>query len=459
MTRFTALEQFSDFYRSIHGYTSLIVCLVGIIMNFFNIIVLTRKHMLTSTNRILTALAISDLITMFVYIPTSLKFFCVIEHTILNNRGCGQIKLQAQNFFWTTYLLFYFLITLTLHSISIWLTVLLALYRYIYVCFNRVGKKLSTKCNTIISILIVYLSCIVLCTPAYLLMKIQKVIPIKDMNYTVWDNESEIISNSESEQFYKLVETDLDERLNGLLYRITFISQAFCMQLIPCLLLVILSGLLIHSIKVGNILSKRLKDLGKRTKEEKTSEHKSTNIMLVLVCALFVLTELPHGIMKILSIIFEQQNFHHQVYEKLGDIIDLMALLNNAVNFILYCAMSKKFRRTFQKVFCKAICVPHKNLFNRNSLSSKSNSFRLNSFRFNSNKSSNSAGHSTVASFKFNSMIEGGPRRKLLDSRIYMPVLNFNEIDSTDQTADCTKMNNTSETTDNSIKTQNDLIN
>ena len=67
---YTRLDYFSDWYGSIHGYTSLVVCLLGVALNFFNIIVLTRKHMISSTNAILTALAVSDFMAMIVYIPT-----------------------------------------------------------------------------------------------------------------------------------------------------------------------------------------------------------------------------------------------------------------------------------------------------------------------------------------------------------------------------------------------------
>ena len=39
--------------------------------------------------------------------------------------------------------------------------------------------------------------------------------------------------------------------------------------------------------------------------------------------------------------------FFTQCYHPMGDLIDLMALINSAVNFILYCLMSKQFRKTF----------------------------------------------------------------------------------------------------------------
>jgi len=39
------------------------------------------------------------------------------------------------------------------------------------------------------------------------------------------------------------------------------------------------------------------------------------------------------------------------LYAPLGDVMDIAALVNNAVNFILYCAMSRQFRQTFLELF------------------------------------------------------------------------------------------------------------
>jgi len=46
----SALEAFGIAYKPIHGYLASVVCVVGVIANILNIIVLTRRHMLSSTN-------------------------------------------------------------------------------------------------------------------------------------------------------------------------------------------------------------------------------------------------------------------------------------------------------------------------------------------------------------------------------------------------------------------------
>lgn len=345
----TSLDRFSEWYRGIHGYASFTVCFFGVIMNFFNIIVLTRKHMLTSTNTILTALAISDFVTMIVYMPTSLKLYCILEQISGDSTSC-QSGGTGFTFYWAAYALFFLNMTVTMHSISIWLTVLLAFFRYMYICHNKIGKKLCTRRNTITAIIITYISCIILSIPAYM------VSAIAEMNLSNSDNETH-----KTVKMYNLVQAQIDKDTNGLIFRITFISQAFCIKLIPCLLLIVLSSLLIHSIQVANRNNRRLQALGRRAREnEKSKEHARTNIMLVLVCVLFFITEFPQGILSILSFAMEQSKFYENVYVKLGDLMDILALTNNAINFVLYCLMSNIFRQTFQSIFCKAICKNYK---------------------------------------------------------------------------------------------------
>jgi len=73
----SSLARFSEWYEGVHGYVSFLVCVFGIAANVMNIIVLTRKGMITPTNTILTALATADLLTMLSYLPYAIYFHCI----------------------------------------------------------------------------------------------------------------------------------------------------------------------------------------------------------------------------------------------------------------------------------------------------------------------------------------------------------------------------------------------
>ena len=71
------LMRFAIEYTRYHGYISVVVCVLGIVCSLLVIAVLTRRHMLTSSNYMLTALAICDLVTMISYIPYAILFYCL----------------------------------------------------------------------------------------------------------------------------------------------------------------------------------------------------------------------------------------------------------------------------------------------------------------------------------------------------------------------------------------------
>ncbi len=86
--------------------------------------------------------------------------------------------------------------------------------------------------------------------------------------------------------------------------------------------------------------------------EEPNGRDRKTNRttrMLLTVVFLFLLTEFPQGILNLLNGILPY--FVDEIYGPLGDLIDILALINNGINFILYCTMSKQFRDTFIEVF------------------------------------------------------------------------------------------------------------
>lgn len=72
------------------------------------------------------------------------------------------------------------------------------------------------------------------------------------------------------------------------------------------------------------------------------AERFNTNFMLLIVCILFLIAEFPHSILLIVSIL--NQNFYNNVYKPLGDLMDILVLINNSINFLLYVSMSKAFR-------------------------------------------------------------------------------------------------------------------
>lgn len=68
-----------------------------------------------------------------------------------------------------------------------------------------------------------------------------------------------------------------------------------------------------------------------------------TTRMLLAIVIVFLLTEIPQGILAILLGVFSD-DFRYKIYMKIGDILDLLSLCNACTTFIIYCSMSGQFR-------------------------------------------------------------------------------------------------------------------
>lgn len=75
-----------------------------------------------------------------------------------------------------------------------------------------------------------------------------------------------------------------------------------------------------------------------------------TTALLVAVLLLFLVTEIPQGILGLLSGL-SKKCFFKKCYALFGETMDLLALINAAIGFVLYGLMSKQFRTNFKAVF------------------------------------------------------------------------------------------------------------
>lgn len=116
-------------------------------------------------------------------------------------------------------------------------------------------------------------------------------------------------------------------------------------KLLPCVLMVVYGGLLLTTLR-ANLRQKmrRMSTTSTVGAGKPATDNSRTTRMLLVVIVLFVVTELPQAVLIFLSV--NLKNFFYDVYVPLGDLMDMLALINNGVNFVLYCSMSRDFRNT-----------------------------------------------------------------------------------------------------------------
>lgn len=337
------LQTLDSRYKPIHGYLAAIVCVFGVIANILNIIVLTRKNMMSATNIILTGLAISDGLTMAFYFPFALNEYVIHGTQMSPDRN----SLESAK-----YTFCYAIASVILHSISIWLTVTLAVFRYVFIRFPRIGAQYCNVQRAKVAVITVALVVTIVCIPNCLIYTLKSGPASKfgfnNTNASIWW-------------------IDVKNKTEGdvILQKFNFWVQAVLVKLTPCFLLTVFSVLLVRTMQDAEKRRKKMmtknsvadgetQPIGSSATSKRTRRSQRTTRMLLTVVILFLVTEIPQGIMNLLSGLI--QDFFHHIYTPLGDILDILALTNNGINFVLYCTMSKQFRDTFISIFCQ--CFP-----------------------------------------------------------------------------------------------------
>ncbi|XP_043505672.1 G-protein coupled receptor dmsr-1 isoform X2 [Polistes fuscatus] len=334
-------------YRIYHGYVAIIVCIFGTFANMLNIVVLTHKDMMiTPINKILTGLAFADMLVMLEYIPFAVYIYFVLP------------KRQIFPYGWAVFVLFHMHFTQVIHTISIALTLTLAVWRYIALR-NSPGAKFNpmflqynhawctpTRCK--IALWCCVLAPLIACAPSYFVFGIR----------------DQIVCENGTKEILYHVDTDYS-RDKGFIYQLNFWILGVVVKLMPCVILTIIICWLIKTLCRTKDRKKALKNYNqplmknlpisngsviprKPSKNEKHADR--TTRMLVAVLFLFLITEIPQGVLGLLSGILGDC-FFRNCYHNFGEIMDILALLNGAINFILYCLMSRQFRTSFRQLF------------------------------------------------------------------------------------------------------------
>ncbi|XP_014205864.1 sex peptide receptor-like [Copidosoma floridanum] len=316
-------------YRAYHGYVALLVCGFGTLANLLNVAVLTRKELWRAgVNRILTGLAACDVLVMLEYM-----LFAVYEYLVLPER-------RLFPYGWAVFVLFHMHFSQLLHTVSIALTLALAVYRYIVVRYPQCSRSWCSPDRYRLALLGSMLVAVLACAPSYFVFGIRA---------------QRVYEGGRVEVLYHV-----DARGSGggsdgrrLLYQLNFWLLGVLVKLLPCLVLTVISWRLIQALYKAKARRQLLQVAGSSTSAsaERTERRADrTTRMLLAVLLLFLITEFPQGVLGLLSALLGEC-FFRSCYHSLGEIMDILALFNGAVNFVLYCSMSRQFRTTFGQLF------------------------------------------------------------------------------------------------------------
>ncbi|CRL00191.1 CLUMA_CG013465, isoform A [Clunio marinus] len=284
------MRNFFNEYKNYHGYITLIV-----------------------------RLAVCDMFVMIEYIPFTWHMYLATDEESIFGTFRNISGKPDSSYSWALYLLFHSHFSQILHTISILLTVSLAVWRYIAIKHPHGSLGFCIQNHYAAAILFAFILSPILCFPTFFVFGIKK---IEDDNEFIYH----LDANEDSE-----------------LFRINFWIHSVIIKLLPCFILTIISIILIDVLCRAN--KRKLKLKGPSRIDRRTDR---TTMLLVAVLLLFLITEFPQGIFGLLSGILGKR-----CYILVGETMDLLALINAAIGFVLYGSMSKQFRMTFKSLFFK----------------------------------------------------------------------------------------------------------
>jgi hypothetical protein len=198
------------------------------------------------------------------------------------------------------------------------LTVLLAGFRYVFLNCKTLSAYVSTPDRALIGVSVVVLISAILCIPSYIEHRIVKVL----INDT-----SSLTNNTDILTSYRFEETGLSRYLS--LRETVFVLHGVIFKLIPCILLLVFSFLLVQQLRDALAKSEKLRKPSiplagavnnRRIRGRRREvENRRTTLMLVIVCVLFLVTELPQGAILLLTFLSKHNSkYYYDIYQQLG---------------------------------------------------------------------------------------------------------------------------------------------
>uniref|UniRef100_A0AC35U5U5 G_PROTEIN_RECEP_F1_2 domain-containing protein n=1 Tax=Rhabditophanes sp. KR3021 TaxID=114890 RepID=A0AC35U5U5_9BILA len=339
--------------KIIYGYAIPAVNFIGFIANTLVVITLKNKNLRTPTNYILRWMAMSELLTGISTMPWLIYYYTLNGYEDEENLGLSPFWCKFHSYF------NYILPTL-FHTTAIWLTVYLAISRYMYVCMpSSVQQYCSIKITKRIVWLIFIFGFLSL-TPSFFI-----------------ENNLPFEYHSGRHLCLRNVPTFIYQVIGILKYdTAAFFLRVFFVHIIPCILVTIFTAKLFVTIKKAD--RKRSTSMPTAMKKLSTYSQASGNLsnallvnfpntrgqtkllhsttkMLLVVIGIFLIIESPVAILYVSNILIvliqiDNNDFLKHV-SSFMIIRNFLIVLTYPFNFAIYFWMSAQFKAQFKAQF------------------------------------------------------------------------------------------------------------
>lgn len=291
-------------------------CICGIIGLIFTLIILSHKHMATSTNTYLIGLAVADL--LFLLIVSMRLWGVMVSQNDLNT--------------WEMFTAYSETFLRMFNLVSVWMIVILAVERFIAICMPFKVSGMCTICRSRCIVVIVYVAGFLIQSPLFAKYKI-------------------VASRNEfNETEYSLHHTALSEEI---LFTIIYgwVLEGLIGVIIPFVLILVLNSRLIYAIHQSTKYLKRRIGINTRASYDISSEQLKITTMLIAMCVAFLACQAPYVVYNYLVSI-QPRSLRGKYHLSIMAFSILLAAVKSSVNFILYCWFSERFWSTFKSIVC-----------------------------------------------------------------------------------------------------------
>lgn len=390
---------------AVNGWAHPPIAALTLFTNFLVCVVLLRREMRTPTNVLLVAMAVSDTLTAVLPTPCFVRFYTL-----------GMYSEWVPYRWCFAYLLLTDYLPTVMHTASIWLTLALATQRYLCVCrvgqstagsrrprvssAAAAGKWFSTVRSTVGLVGAIFAASFLAHGFRFGEYKYQSVSVLSRQSTT--PSPAVIVTPAAGSaaprvwrpSFVSGCRYDIAPFLanhTDALFATYYCTRIVIVHLIPSVALVALNTALIWTMRVAARRRKQLmnqqrvsivvgcanaeSDCGnagelinggvteKRCRREcrRLTDSNATTMMLVAVVGLLLAVELPLAVLLIVTIV--ENTFRVAIMSQRSTtlatiIINFIIILSYPLNFFIYCAMSRKFRETFLRLFGRR-CRPN----------------------------------------------------------------------------------------------------
>ncbi|KAG8300019.1 hypothetical protein J6590_086507 [Homalodisca vitripennis] len=306
---------------------------ITIVANTLIVVVLSKRHMRTPTNVVLMAMALSDMFTLLFPAPWLLYMYTFGNHykPLTPVGACYAWAFMND------------VVPTLFHTTSIWLTLALAVQRYVYVCHTPVARTWCTMPRVLQCVAWI----VVLATLHQFPRFIDRVYePVK----ISWRGQDDVTVCKERFAYWVKHWLTIDVYFTWYFgFRVIFV------HMVPCICVVALNVLLFRGLRDAQLKRDKLLNENRKREFKKLRDSNSITLMLIVIVTVFLCTEIPLAVVTILHILSctTKRFLDYNVANVLVLFTNFFIIVSYPINFAIYCGMSQQFRDTFKELFIR----------------------------------------------------------------------------------------------------------